>query len=410
MKIQTNFKTFAIILLIVISTPKLCYSQNRDSVKVLIVSSKVGKTIDLQEKKKYSILTYIVTATFDSAQFLQFPDSSIIIRIWKKDGKTIDRPSSNYQFLSTRELLEGKSEEYVKKITAKIDYDSNDTNSVYIITMQDGTILNGKIIEKRKTEIEFETNTLGKITIPINKIEEIKKVDASSFKSGKYWFPNPNATRYLFAPSAYNLGPGEGYYQNVYVLINSFNVGITKNISIGGGLEFLSTFVSLTEGDFQPIFFITSKIGFKVANKFNMAGGILYGSFPGLFGGERSSAGIIFGLGTYGTTDHNITAGTGFGFINGEFSERPIITINGMTRVARKTALITENWIIPTKRYEYNYNTGTSSSSNTYTAIISYGIRFFGEKLSVDLALINNKDIAEFIIIGIPYIGFVVKF
>ncbi|MBE9480617.1 MAG: hypothetical protein IMY69_02855 [Bacteroidetes bacterium] len=43
-------------------------------------------------------------------------------------------------------------------------------------------------------------------------------------------------------------------------------------------------------------------------------------------------------------------------------------------------------------------------------AIFSYGVRFFGERISVDLGFINNKDIIEEIVIGIPYVDFVVKF
>jgi hypothetical protein len=39
-----------------------------------------------------------------------------------------------------------------------------------------------------------------------------------------------------------------------------------------------------------------------------------------------------------------------------------------------------------------------------------YGIRFFGEKLSVDLAFLNNKDIASQLALGVPIVDFVIKF
>ncbi len=47
-----------------------------------------------------------------------------------------------------------------------------------------------------------------------------------------------------------------------------------------------------------------------------------------------------------------------------------------MTRIARKSALVTENWIIP--------------FDEEYYGLYSYGIRFFGEKLSIDLVFINS--------------------
>lgn len=181
----------------------------------------------------------------------------------------------------------------------------------------------------------------------------------------------------------------------IYLFLNYFNFGITDHISIGGGLEFLSTFGTLASGSFDPIFFITPKVGFEVTEKFHAGGRILYANTPGFDSNDRSSIGILYGIGTYGTPDHNITGGLGWGFVNGESSAKPIITISGMTRISSRAALVTENWFVPV---------------DSYYGIISYGVRFFGEKMTVDLAFINNRDIAEILIIGIPYVDFVVKF
>jgi len=37
-------------------------------------------------------------------------------------------------------------------------------------------------------------------------------------------------------------------------------------------------------------------------------------------------------------------------------------------------------------------------------------VRFMGESIAVDLAFLNNSDIAEGIVIGVPWVDFVVKF
>lgn len=66
-----------------------------------------------------------------------------------------------------------------------------------------------------------------------------------------------------------------------------------------------------------------------------------------------------------------------------------------MTRITQKTALVTENWLI---------------SNDNYYSVFSYGVRFFGDNLAVDLAFVNNSDIAEEFIIGFPWVSFVVKF
>jgi hypothetical protein len=273
---------------------------------------------------------------------------------------------------------------------------SRDSTKIYKIELQDGSVFIGYIIQQDSINLEIKTLSIPKIEIPISKIKSIIELDSSNYKKGRYWFPNPNATRYLFAPSAFNLKKGEGYYQNTYLFLNSFNVGITNNFSIGGGLELLSTLGSLAFGEFSPTFFITPKVGFEVTNKFHVGGGVLYASIPSFSSAGRTSMGIAYGVGTYGTLDNNITLGMGWGFVNDEFSNNPNITLSGMTRIAKKVALVTENWFIPT--------------SDGYKNFYSYGIRFFGENLAVDLAFINNSDIIQALILGIPYIDFVVKF
>lgn len=262
---------------------------------------------------------------------------------------------------------------------------SIDSTKIYTIELKDGSIFIGNILQQDSINIVLRTSSIPKIEIPVSKIKSIDEVDKSNFKDGSYWYPNPHATRYFYGPSAIGLKKGEGYYQNTYLLLNSFNVGITDNISIGGGLELISTFAAR-----DPLFFITPKVSFKVAEKFHAGSGVLYARIP-----EEGSLGTIFATGTYGTTDNNITCSLGWGFVNSEFSKRPIITLSGMRRISKRAALVTENWLIPI---------------DGYNGLFSYGVRFFGEKIAVDLAFINNRDLAKIIIIGIPYVNFTVKF
>jgi hypothetical protein len=268
-----------------------------------------------------------------------------------------------------------------------------DSAKVYQVTIEDGSTFIGNILSRDSVFLVMKTSSLPKIEIPVDKIKSITEINKSNFKDGVYWFTNPHATRYLFGPSAFNLQKGEGYFQNTYVFLNSFNIGVTNYFSIGGGIEFLSTFGTLTQGDFDPIVFVTPKVGFKITDKVHVGGGILLARVPGM--DKTDNLGLCYGIGTYGTLDHNITAGLGWGFVGEEFSEKPIITISGMTRLSKKTGLITENWIVP---------------DEGYYGVCSYGLRFFGEKMSIDLAFINNADIAKFLFIGIPYVDFVVKF
>lgn len=276
---------------------------------------------------------------------------------------------------------------------------SQDTNNkqVYRVTLNDKSSYIGEITEETTSTLVLINQTTGvKTELPTTQIQKKELLSESSIKNNEYWFENPNATRYLFGPSAFNLKKGEGYYQNTMLLLNSFNVGITDYFSIGGGIEFLSTFITLSEGNFNPIIYFTPKVGFSVADNIHVGGGVLLASIPQFGETSNTGLGMLYGLGTYGNLDHNVTATIGWGSVDGNSFNKPLITVSGMTRVAKKTALVTENWLIPT--------------DSSYEPIFSYGVRFFGENIAVDLAFINNWDIAQSLLIGVPYVNFVVKF
>jgi hypothetical protein len=73
-----------------------------------------------------------------------------------------------------------------------------------------------------------------------------------------------------------------------------------------------------------------------------------------------------------------------------------VFMIGGSSRAGRRYALVSENYVFP-------------SSENR--ALITYGVRLFGEKLSVDLAFGNLiASESQFIFPGIPYIAVAMKF
>lgn len=287
-------------------------------------------------------------------------------------------------------------------VTVNSVFAQQDTSKTYRIILNNGTEIIGTVIQMEDSVIIIEANDIGQITLLKKNIKAMEKISEANFKNGTYWFPNPNATRYLIGPSAIPLKTGEGYYQNTYLVLNSFNVGVTDFLSIGAGFELITLFVT---GD--PVFYFTPKVSFNVTGHWHLGGGLLYAIIPT---DDRDKVGITYGIATYGTTDNNATVGVGYGFTNGEFSRRPFITFSGMARASKKIAFVSENWLIPSTDETYDSNTNTYRTSTSYPAYISYGIRFFGEKLSVDLAFINSEEIAQEISIGIPFVDFVVKF
>ena len=257
----------------------------------------------------------------------------------------------------------------------------------YRIFLNDDSELIGQFVEKTSTTLVLKTMALPRIEIPFASIKKIEEVAPENIKEdGSYWFPNPNPTRYLFSPSAFNLKRKQGYYQNTFLFFNSFNVGATDFLTIGGGFELISTFAQ----GVTPILFFTPKVGAEVSDKVNVGGGLLFVT------SDEISMGITYGIATFGNRDDNVTTGLGWGFLDGEFNNQPFITLSGVKRMERRLSVVSENWFIP--------------DGDGYYPLFSYGIRFFGEKNAIDLAFINNADIAQGIVIGIPYVDFVVNF
>jgi len=273
-----------------------------------------------------------------------------------------------------------------KKGTTPVTFNTTET---YLIKLKDESTFTGQYVERTDSTVVFTAKS-SRLVISKDDIESAKVIDPSRFVNGKYWFANPHHTRYLFSPSAYNLKKGEGYYQNIYATVQSFNYGLSDHFSLGGGTELISLFSG------YPLIMVTPKFGgYRVSDNWQAGGGVLFvGGFNDDFNG---GAGIGYGIATAGNEDRNITFGLGWAFsTEGDVESKPVATISGMYRFSKNIAFVSENWLIPFDGYE---------------PFFSYGLRFFGEKIAVDIALINSPDIAtEVIAIGFPYVDFVYKF
>ncbi len=262
-----------------------------------------------------------------------------------------------------------------------------DSNHVQIITTVGGSSFVGRIVEIRDTEVVVESE-LGSQTIPISKIREVREILASKMRGGKYWFPNPNATRLFLGPTGRMLRKGQGYFSDVYLFFPSFGWGITDNISLGLGM---SLFPGL--GLDGQLIYLMPKVGVAASEKLHFAVGALLIKIPEGDDNDSPIVGNLYGVTTYGTGDASFTLGVGYGLKDKELADKPTVTVGGEVRLSRRIALVTENWLIP----------------GADDPLISYGMRFFGESLAVDLALVSTVGEDAFFP-GIPYVGFVFNF
>ena len=275
---------------------------------------------------------------------------------------------------------------------------AQDSTTYVNVALKNGNSVSGQLLHKSDAEVSILTTDLGTVMLPWSAIESVNVISKQEINQ----FANPQPTRYFFAPSAIPLKKGDKYYQNAYFLLNSIQAGLSDHFSIGGGV-------------FVPFaLFITPKIGYQVAPKIHVGGGVLFAT--SLIRDFNFGVGTVYGSFTYGTNEHNFTVNAGLGGVNEgsggnhqwKFASKPMFTLSGMTRISKRVLLMTENWIFSTS--SENFDTITGKYVNTvsvYNGLLSAGARIVGRRYAFDVGLLSPTN-SEFS--AIPYIACNIKF
>lgn len=257
-----------------------------------------------------------------------------------------------------------------------------DSGVLQRIQLRDGSELVGRIISVEDSTVQFQSS-LGTTTIRSADILKLHTERGGIVRHGQYYFPNPNATRLIFAPTGRMLDQGEGYFSDYWIFFPGLSVGLSDMFSIGGGM---SIFPGVDLG--EQLLYFTPKVGVARREKFNAAVGALFVSLPNFDNGNET-AGMLYGVGTWGDRDNSFTTGLGYGFANGDLASNPAVLVGGEARVSPRVSFVTENYLIPGG-----------------TLLIGGGLRFMGRGLSVDLALFSaaGEDGGG---CCLPFLGFV---
>lgn len=226
------------------------------------------------------------------------------------------------------------------EMPCRIQAQPKETSKSRIETV-DGNEFVGIIMERTAETVRIVTDLLGEISIPVVKIKSISEVIQTVGKDGRYWLDNPQATRYFWSPNGYSLRKGEGYYQNVWIMFNQVVYGFTDHFS--GGIGVVPAF--LFAGASTPAW-ITLKYSVPVVkDKVNLGAGVLAGT---VIGEQLGTAGIAYGISTFGSRDKNINLGLGWAFADGKLARTPTVNIGAMVRTGPKGYLLTENYFVGT--------------------------------------------------------------
>ncbi len=242
------------------------------------------------------------------------------------------------------------------------------------VTIEDGSVIIGRYVSETTEVLILESKYGGQITIPLGDIVKRETLTAAEVGTDATWPPDRNYTRYLWSPTAFALQAKQGYCSDACLFLPSFAWGITNNFSVLGGITLIP---GLPIKD--QLIQLAGKLTIMEQSNLAVAAGIQY---FGMNIEDEFNVGFGFVFGTLTLGDHNnhFSGSIGYGFARAgrdgesvfEWMDRPIITLCGIRRISKNMAIITENWLLP------EIDIGNTP--------LSVGIRFLGDRLSVNLA------------------------
>jgi hypothetical protein len=251
--------------------------------------------------------------------------------------------------------------------------------TLYELVLRDGSRLYGSIDRQNDTEIVFRTQAGAMVTAARANILTLRKVNGIIVGT-EFQRADPNTTRLFFAPTGRSLPKGQTYLGVYEFLMPFVQVGITDRISIGGGTPLVFGIE-----DWNRPFWITPKVQIVNTRSTQFSIGALHA-----FDTDGDGGGIGYVVGTHGSAVGSVTAGAGVAYGN-DGGRAGVVMVGGEGTIRRNMKVITENYI---------WKGGNG--------VVSAGVRFFGERLSADLALAFPIGADEFF--GFPIVNFVYVF
>lgn len=253
------------------------------------------------------------------------------------------------------------------------------TTAMLELVLRDGSRLFGTVTSETPDEIVLRTAGGTVVKVQRSEIASLGSVKGS-LVDGEFLPADPNATRLFFGPTGRSLGRGKTYL-GVYEFIMPFvQVGVTDRLSIGGGTPLIAGF-----DDWDRPFWITPKLQILNRERTQLAVGTFH-----VFDGGGDGGGVGYVVATQGDSRTSFTVGAGLAYGTGG-GRSGIVMLGGERQVRRNLKLITENYV-------WKDGNGVASA----------GVRFFGDRLSADLALGVPVGTNEFFVF--PVVNFVYAF
>lgn len=384
------FSVRRIVLLQILIITALAHAQI--TLKPEIISPEIGEVIDFRENQMFKIFSTV--PEFSWAKFYsKSPQKYYLHLMGRQDNlnKIVILEFDLTKFFDLKQKILKSIEDYKahKSLGEVYSYTVKEKDWKTLTGMQkfrltDGNELVGEVMNIQADTLKVRTGAGLTVDIPDSRIEKISSVRIQT-AAGKYYRVDPNSSRLFFAPTGRALPKGSGYFADYYIFFPTVAYGFSNNFACAVGM-------SIFPGASSQLLYLAPKLTFSLQKNVGLSAGMLLMKVPE----EGDDVKLGYVVSTFGSDLKGITIGAGFPLMSGGGNE-PIILLGGETQVSSRVKLITENWIF--------------TGGDGFT-LFSGGIRFFGDRLAVDLAFITAKEAWEEAegFPFIPYVDFSVLF
>ena len=269
---------------------------------------------------------------------------------------------------------------------------ADEAAGVVTITLKDGGTLVGTIVAEDESAVTLRTSSGVELKLPKQAIASRGTPTGTSAAPSPSRLTDPNESRLMFAPTGRPLGKGNGYFSDHYVVFPGFAYGLTKNLSLSGGVSAIPA-----AGLSEQLFYVSASAGWKLTDKAALAVGGLYAA------GAEENLGVaaLFGVSTFGPPDRSLSLGLALLGARDEeirydargeylssrtqwrFRDAPVLMVGGNLRLFRNVSLISESWLFLGNDFELSQQP------------FGLALRFFGDRLSADVGVVLVAEILD---------------
>ncbi|GAB5553298.1 MAG: hypothetical protein Sapg2KO_28890 [Saprospiraceae bacterium] len=257
------------------------------------------------------------------------------------------------------------------------DFNLLDTSQIHILETKKGDRFIGKVLKIEQTTLTFLFRPKQELAFEFS---ELKRVSVySGVKNTASFQP----TYLTIFPTAYNYKQGEWEYQNVDLLWNTLNYGVSDNFSVGGG--FIIPFAFLARFKWSTPVSETLQIALNAQ------------SLVPLIEDSTSPFSIISLTGTIGVPDRFLNLGVGYGFDWSSTESAIFLTsLGGNVHIS--------------ERVGFNGELDLGISEGNVFIFPSVSMSYFGKQNRLSLGFVLDRSLEFLGLLGLPLVSYNQRF